>query len=70
MTVEDEIYDLMDTLDTATIDRLKADEEIRIMFRDIGNHFIAGCYQAIEAGADPKEQNRYIALQEQILTQI
>lgn len=63
MTLEDQCYEIIDSMDANTIALIKRDPELFDTWKDLGTEFFIACHRAIELGANAADQNRLIELQ-------
>jgi hypothetical protein len=66
MSIEEQLWDLIDNMDGATAAAIKADPELFCLWRNLGNDFMYACHRAVALGLDQKEQEHFIALQQQL----
>ena len=66
--LSEQMHEMICTLDGPTLAKIKADEELLVLWRDLGKIFVESCLRAIELGADPEEQELLMKLQEQLQT--
>lgn len=66
--LSEQMHDMISNLDARSLTKIKEDEELLCLWRDVGNEFIFACHLVVERGGDPSEQAVLIALQEQLQT--